>query len=120
MGDCQTGARRRGTQASQAQDGTPAFGCLSTPGPRGYHHRVRGRKGRGARYAGRAVRGVSPRRRRTHGQLPTTQRSKELNDKTSLPVLIAGDADQAGTRGVGAAIEALIDVGIRAAMWLPR
>ena len=44
---------------------------------------------------------------------------KELNDKTRLPVLIAGDADQAGTRGVGAAIEALIDVGIRAAMWLP-
>ena len=34
-------------------------------------------------------------------------------------MLIAGDADQAGTRGVGAAIEALIDVGIRAAMWLP-
>ena len=44
---------------------------------------------------------------------------KELADETSLPVLIAGDADQAGTRGVGAAIEALIDVGIRASMWLP-
>ena len=44
---------------------------------------------------------------------------KELADETGLPVLIAGDADQAGTRGVGAAIEALIDVGIRAAMWLP-
>ena len=44
---------------------------------------------------------------------------KELADETSLPVLIAGDADQAGTRGVGAAIEALIDVGIRAAMWVP-
>ena len=44
---------------------------------------------------------------------------KEITDETGLPVLIAGDADQAGTRGVGAAIEALIDVGIRAAMWLP-
>ena len=44
---------------------------------------------------------------------------KELADEADLPVLIAGDADQAGTRGVGAAIEALIDVGIRAAMWLP-
>ena len=44
---------------------------------------------------------------------------KEMADETSLPVLIAGDADHAGTRGVGAAIEALIDVGIRAAMWLP-
>ena len=44
---------------------------------------------------------------------------KELADGTGLPVLIAGDADQAGTRGVGAAIEALIDIGIRPQMWLP-
>ena len=44
---------------------------------------------------------------------------KELADETSLPVLIAGDADQAGTRGVGAVIEALIDIGIRPQMWLP-
>ena len=44
---------------------------------------------------------------------------KKITDETGLPVLIAGDADQAGTRGVGAAIEALIDIGIRPQMWLP-
>ena len=55
--------------------------ATAVPGSCRLHNRMRGRKGRGARYAGRAVRGVSPRRRRTHGQrrLHSGQRAERQN-----------------------------------------
>ena len=73
----------------------------SVPRSRRRDHRLRGRKGCGPALRLPASSGrPSPAARGRMGSADYTA-VKELADETGLPVLIAGDADQAGTRGVG-------------------